>query len=86
MPPTNNTEHRRNTARLCDILGFALILAIGTSLPAYAAYVDPGSGMLLLQVIAASCAGMVFAFRGALLNAVGFLFRRRKDDADQETS
>ena len=34
-------------------------------------YVDPGSGMMLLQVLLASLAGVVFHFRALFFNMIG---------------
>ena len=42
------------------------------------AYIDPGSGFIMLQVLAAGAIGGFFAFKNFWLN----LFRRKKPEAD----
>jgi len=55
------------------------IAIIGISLPGTAhAYIDPGSGSIVLQMILAAIAGGVFYFRSALARFVGFF--RRNDE------
>ena len=60
--------------------GFALsVVATG---PAHA-YVDPGSGTLLVQLLVAAVVGATFYFRRALFNIKSFFLGNRKDPDQQ---
>jgi hypothetical protein len=67
-------------ATIFRCLVFTALLFFGTAAPGYAAYVDPGSGSLLLQAILASILGTVFFFRRSVSRVIGFF--RRKPPAD----
>lgn len=56
-------------------VAFLAISAPGTA----HAYIDPGSGSIVLQMILAATAGGVFYFRAAIAKFVG-LFRREGDE------
>ena len=58
------------------VTGIALsVVAVG---PAHA-YVDPGSGTLLVQLLVAAAVGATFYFRRALFNIKSFFVGNRKD-------
>jgi hypothetical protein len=44
------------------VIGWFFIVLVATAQPAYA-YVDPGSGLLLLQIVGSTFAGMTFLLR-----------------------
>lgn len=69
---------------LCSMVtvGGLLAFAIATERPAHA-YVDPGSGLLLIQTASSIVAGVLFYFRRRL----GLLFARKdlpKSDVSKE--
>ena len=49
------------------------------------AYIDPGSGMILLQLIIAGAIGVVVFFRNLLWRAVCFVTGRSPKPEDKET-
>lgn len=44
------------------VVGWLFIVLVATAKPAYG-YVDPGSGLLLLQIVGSTFAGMTFLLR-----------------------
>ena len=61
-------------------------LVAGAASPAYA-YIDPGTGSMLLQVIAAGIAGAMFYFRELRMKVLSLLTRRDTTSAqDGSTS
>lgn len=63
--------------------GFALFALIPTRRAyGYMAYVDPGSGLLLLQTVGAVAAAAVYAFRRKLAS----LFRLGRSEPEREKS
>lgn len=54
----------------CFVIWF-FILVNSTAEPAHA-YIDPGSGLLLLQILGSTFAGMTFLLRKKLRNLIGF--------------
>ncbi len=71
----------RNTA-----FGASLCLAVLLSSPAYA-YVDPGSGTLLIQMLIAAAVGVSFYFRKALFRITslfGGQSKEKKSSSDQQ--
>ncbi len=53
-------------------------------LPPHLAYIDPGTGSLVLQMIVAGIVGGIAFFRGAIFKFFGF-FRRSKPKKDPES-
>jgi hypothetical protein len=88
----NSTTRIRLLRRLYAPLAFSLmtfqILAVLCALeqPAYA-YVDPGTGLLALQILSATFAGMVFMLRrrlhGLLTHMTGHFGSKDKEDPKQ---
>ena len=66
-----------------SVLARALVVSIAAVAPA-AAYIDPGTGSMLLQMLGAGIAGAIFYFR-ELRNKITSLFRR-KAPAAEDTS
>ena len=50
------------TLYFCCTIGLLFTALVATSQPAYA-YVDPGSGLLLFQILGSTFAGMMFLLR-----------------------
>jgi len=73
----------RRMRRLLRMTACALAVTLAASGPA-SAYIDPGTGSMLLQVFAAGVAGAIFYFR-ELRNKITSLFRR-KAPAAEDTS
>ena len=83
----NTFSHRQKIAARHKALAKGLYLASGALLvfattnliaqPAFA-YVDPGSGLLLLQVIGSTFVGVVFLIRKRIGQAFGLLTKRKK--------
>ena len=63
------------------VLVATLLLFLAATAPAHAAYVDPGSGALLLQAIGAGILGVLFFFRQSFARL--FRWARRDDSASQ---
>ncbi|MCC2670216.1 MAG: hypothetical protein K0Q72_2687 [Armatimonadetes bacterium] len=63
-----------------NVLVASALLGIAATPPAHAAYVDPGSGALLLQAIGAGILGIVFFFRQSFARL--FRWTRRDHPAD----
>ncbi len=66
----------------------ALVLAcflLGAAAPA-AAYIDPGTGSMLLQVIGASIAGSLFYFRELRMKLFSMLGRRGAQPTGSESA
>ncbi len=63
--------------RIVFLVFVTALVFIATTRPSYA-YIDPGTGTFLLQILAAIGLGIAFYFRRAL-NAVKNLFRRKSD-------
>lgn len=57
-------------------------LSMAIAAPAQA-YIDPGTGSMLLQVIGAVIAGAIFYFREVRLKILSMFSRRRKTPADE---
>jgi hypothetical protein len=73
-------RHRHDVVRIARLL--ALGMAVNGLLASTAhAYIDPGTGSMLVQVMGALVAGAIFYFRDSLLRVKG-LFRRRSKIAD----
>ncbi len=49
------------------------------------AYLDPGSGSFIIQLLIAGAAGILFTFRGYWSNVINWIKRKPKED-DSETS
>jgi hypothetical protein len=60
---------------------FGAALAIGMAGPAQA-YIDPGTGSMLLQVIGAGIAGAIFYFRELRIKVMSFFSRREASAVD----
>ena len=54
------------------VLSFVFILFNSTAEPAHA-YIDPGSGLLVLQILGTTFAGMMFVLRKKIRNLFEFL-------------
>lgn len=70
-----------------ELVVFAVALCVLGSFPAYA-YVDPGSGTLLIQMLIAGAVGVTFYFRKALLKVTSLFTHRNEqkpDAADDRT-
>ncbi len=48
------------------------------------AYIDPASGMILLQIVIAAIVGTGMFFRRALWRVVGIFYRKRDDKSPEE--
>ena len=48
------------------------------------AYIDPGTGALLLQTLIAGFLGVMFYFRAVLKKFVSLIFRRGRKDSDDD--
>lgn len=59
----------------------AAVLALGIAGPAQA-YIDPGTGSMLLQVIGAGIAGAIFYFREIRIKVMSLFSRREAPAAD----
>jgi hypothetical protein len=73
---------------MLDVLVTGVILMIASHQTVHA-YLDPGSGSLLFQVLAASIIGLVYVFRKKWVNLISF-FRQTansstKDDPQKVT-
>jgi hypothetical protein len=66
---------------LVEKLGFAILVSVAASGPA-AAYIDPGTGSMLLQVIGAGIAGAIFYFRELRIKVVSLFSRRQAPEAE----
>jgi hypothetical protein len=65
-------------------LAAAVTLALGTAAPA-AAYIDPGTGSMLLQMFAAGVAGAIFYFRELRIKVLSLFSRREAHAAEDGT-
>jgi len=65
--------------RLSHILFFLLLATIALTGNAMA-YVDPGSGSLIVQMLFAGVVGALFYFRKAFQSLTSLLRRKNKDD------
>ena len=61
--------------------GLTAALALGVAGPAQA-YIDPGTGSMLLQVIGAGIAGAIFYFRELRIKLTSLFSRRESPAAD----
>jgi hypothetical protein len=61
---------------------FAAVLVLGTAGTAQA-YIDPGTGSMLLQVIGAGIAGAIFYFRELRIKVMS-MFSRRQEPASED--
>lgn len=81
----NDNRMKRHTRNIgMDRLVLALILLLISSVRQAHAYIDPGSGSLIVQMIVAGVVGALFYFRKAL-NSFFSLFRR-KDKNDRHSN
>lgn len=62
----------------------AAAVALLVARPAYA-YIDPGSGSMLLQLLLGGVAGLLVAFK-LMRNRIAGIFRRRRPEDDQPRS
>lgn len=60
----------------------AVVVILGTAGPAQA-YIDPGTGSMLLQVIGAGIAGAIFYFRELRIKVMS-MFSRRRDPVSED--
>jgi len=60
-----------------------LVIIIITARPAYA-YIDPGTGSLIIQSILAAIAGSIIAVKFYWYKIVAFLKSKRSDTKDQD--
>ncbi len=60
-----------------------LVIMIITARPAYA-YIDPGTGSLIIQSILAAIAGSIIAVKFYWYKIVAFLKSKRSDTKDQD--
>ena len=76
----------RSAPRIVKIRRVAavLALAVGIAGPAHA-YIDPGTGSMLLQMIGAGIAGAIFYFREIRIKLAS-LFKRREAPAAEDIS
>ena len=65
-------------------LACAMVVSLAAIAPA-AAYIDPGTGSMLLQVIGAGIAGAIFYFRELRIKLMS-LFSRREAPAAEDNS
>lgn len=65
-------------------VALAAVLIVGTAGPAQA-YIDPGTGSMLLQVIGAGIAGGIFYFRELRIKVMS-LFSRGESHASDDAS
>jgi hypothetical protein len=64
------------------IICWLFIVLVATSRPAYA-YVDPGSGLLLFQIVGSTFAGMTFLLRKNIRRFIGRFGRHsQKEGSD----
>jgi hypothetical protein len=63
-------------------VAFAAVLVLGTAGTAQA-YIDPGTGSMLLQVIGAGIAGAIFYFRELRIKVMS-MFSRRQEPASED--
>jgi hypothetical protein len=61
----------------------ALLLTLGTVPPAQA-YIDPGTGSMLLQVMGAAVAGAIFYFRELRIKILSLFGRRPAGSAEAD--
>lgn len=76
--------HSAPKSLLIRQVALAATLAVGATGPAQA-YIDPGTGSMLLQVIGAGIAGAIFYFRELRIK-VRSLFSRDPTPADDDAS
>jgi hypothetical protein len=76
----------RTVPRLASIrqAASAAVLILGTAGNAQA-YIDPGTGSMLLQVIGAGIAGAIFYFRELRIKVMS-LFSRRQEPASEDSA
>ncbi len=67
-----------------SVLACALVVSLAAVAPA-AAYIDPGTGSMLLQMIGAGIAGAIFYFREIRIKVLS-LFTRREAPAAEDGS
>jgi hypothetical protein len=75
--PRNQQEGRSAGPGVPGLLAWGLALNCLFASTAHA-YIDPGTGSMLLQVIGALVAGAIFYFRESLLRVKGLFLRRPK--------
>lgn len=66
------------------MLAAAATLTLGAAAPA-AAYIDPGTGSMLLQMFAAGVAGAIFYFRELRIKVLSLFSRRAVPEAEDGT-
>jgi hypothetical protein len=64
-----------------SLLGRAFVVSMAAVAPA-AAYIDPGTGSMLLQMIGAGIAGAIFYFREFRMKIISMLSRREAPAAE----
>ena len=73
--------HTAPKSLLVRQVALAAALAVGAAGPAQA-YIDPGTGSMLLQVIGAGIAGAIFYFRELRIKVMSLFSRRQAPAAD----
>lgn len=68
---------RKGRPGIWGLLAWGVALHCALATPAHA-YIDPGTGSMLLQVMGALVAGAIFYFRESLLRVKGLFLRRSK--------
>jgi hypothetical protein len=79
-PMGENSKNRR--ASLTAWLATVAALYFGV-VGAALAYVDPGTGSMLIQMLGAVVAGAIFYFRELRIRVIAFLSGNRKREAEQ---
>ena len=83
-PGLSLTGELHRMKHLLEKLACALMVSIAAVAPA-AAYIDPGTGSMLLQMMGAGIAAAIFYFREFRLKLMSF-FTRREAPAAEDTS
>lgn len=60
-------------------LGFVFVLFAVSLLPAHA-YIDFGTGSVIIQSIVAGSVGVLFFFKDKIMNLISFLTGKNKDE------
>jgi hypothetical protein len=75
------TDEVHRMKYLLATIAAAVTLALGAVAPA-AAYIDPGTGSMLLQIFAAGVAGAIFYFHELRIKLLSLFSRRKPPPAD----
>ncbi len=68
-----------------SFVNIAVLIIISTLLPRYVfAYLDPGSGSYIIQILIASAASILFAIKGQLARIIHFLRRKTNDKSNKK--